>query len=141
MNAWARENPAATSEKEKDHLIASWEYAKNELAGDFAVENYETRPQLYDDPKGFPRYPLFEKKPVSKGRPGSNREPEGAPNKSVDGGAARASSGATNGQTGRVRACTHRSLSSGHHGRVRASTHRSLSSRHDGKVRASTHPT
>ena len=49
-------------EKEKDHLVANWAYTMNETASPFSVDAYEKHPELYDNPGGFTRYPLFERK-------------------------------------------------------------------------------
>jgi hypothetical protein len=49
-------------EKEKDHWVVNSDYTMNETGGGFSVDAYERFPELYDNPKGHPRYPLFKAK-------------------------------------------------------------------------------
>lgn len=49
-------------EAEKGSLVVNWRYVTNEMASPFTVHGYEKDPQLYDNPKGFSRYPLLERK-------------------------------------------------------------------------------
>jgi hypothetical protein len=46
-------------EREKDRLAYNSYYAGNELGGYFSVERYEQSPDLYGNPRGWPRQPLF----------------------------------------------------------------------------------
>jgi uncharacterized protein (TIGR03067 family) len=71
-------------EREKARLVANRKYPMNETSTDFTVERYENSPELYDNPKGLLRYPLFEKTSGAKERSIQSEETPETTKESID---------------------------------------------------------